>query len=137
MAVFIGNSHERRAVTAAFEINYAVKNIINVKIKAAYPKIAYEVKQAVGIDTSELFVAKTGIRGSNDLVWVGRAANYAAKLCALRQGNLSTLITQAVFDKLPDSYKFFGNPKQYFWTIIQWKDKGIRIYGAAATVEIK
>ena len=33
----------------------------------------------LGIDTSKLFVARTGIRKSNDLVWVGRAANYAAK----------------------------------------------------------
>ena len=47
-------------------------------------------KQSVGIDTSELFVARTGIRRANDLVWVGRAANHAAKLSA-RSGSVSQI----------------------------------------------
>jgi class 3 adenylate cyclase len=46
---------------------------------------------------SPLFVARTGIRGANDLVWVGRAANIAAKLCSLREGNYASYITNDVY----------------------------------------
>jgi hypothetical protein len=56
------------ATRCALKINYAVKEIINPAIKAQYPESTYDVRQSVGIDTSELFVARTGIRGSNDLV---------------------------------------------------------------------
>jgi len=41
----------------------------------------------VGIDTSALFVARIGVRNDNDLVWVGRAANYAAKLTEIPEDN--------------------------------------------------
>jgi class 3 adenylate cyclase len=58
----------------------------------------------VGIDSSKLLVAKTGIRGANDLVWVGRAANYAAKLCTLKE--FPTWITKSVYDALEPEGKF-------------------------------
>ncbi|MEL6579108.1 MAG: adenylate/guanylate cyclase domain-containing protein [Cyanobacteria bacterium J06621_12] len=76
MAVFIGKSKNSDAANTALKINYAVTKIINPAIEECYPKSTFTVKQVVGIDTSDLLVARTGIRGSNDLVWVGRAANY-------------------------------------------------------------
>ena len=57
------------------------------------------MRQSVGVDTSELLVAKTGIRTVNDLVWVGRAANYAAKLSSRLAP--ATQITSDVYDQLP------------------------------------
>ncbi len=104
MAVYIGNSKNTSAVRSGLKINYAVKNIVNPALKVQYPKSPYIVKQAVGIDTSKLFVARTGIRGSNDLVWVGRAANYAAKLTEL-SNDYPTRITADVYNKLPESVK--------------------------------
>ena len=53
------------------KINYAVEDIINPGIRSAYRDPKYSVKQQVGIDACELFVARTGIRWANDLVWVG------------------------------------------------------------------
>ena len=41
------------------------------------------MKQIVGIDTGEVRTARIGIRGGNDLVWIRRAANYAAKLTGM------------------------------------------------------
>jgi len=73
MAVFIGGAKNSSAAEAALKINYAVQYLINPAIKEAYPQTAYRLKQAIGIDTGQLLVARTGIRGSNDLVWVGRA----------------------------------------------------------------
>lgn len=105
MATFIGTGKNTSAVRAGLKINYAVREIINPAIKARYKNETYRLKQTVGIDTSPLFIARTGIRGSNDLVWVGRAANYAAKLCEL-SATSPTWITEAVYKKLHKSAKF-------------------------------
>jgi hypothetical protein len=50
----------------------------------------------------------TGIRNSNDLVWVGRAPNIAAKLSSFREAGFASYITADVFAKLNDSAKFFN-----------------------------
>jgi len=80
MAVYLGKSKNTDAASTALKINYSVTEIINPAIKDQYPRTSYAVRHVVGIDTSNLFVARIGVRGDNDLVWVGRAANYAAKL---------------------------------------------------------
>ena len=113
MAVFIGKSKNSSAARAALKINYAVLKIVNPAIKHQYPKTRFSIKHVVGIDTSELFVARTGIRGANDLVWVGRAANYAAKLSS-RSGP-STQITSEVYGRLNDESKF-GKNRENMWT---------------------
>jgi hypothetical protein len=75
-----------------------------------YPQTAERINHVTGIDTSDLFVAKTGVRGANDLVWVGRAANYAAKLTALPPA-YPTYITKEVYDALANDggYQMVGN----------------------------
>ena len=106
MAVFIGESKNSTAARVGLKINYATAKIVSPAITKKYPKSKYtEVKQVVGIDTCELFVARTGIRGSNDLVWVGHAANYAAKLTELSSAT-PTWITKAVYDRLVDKSKY-------------------------------
>jgi len=103
MAVFIGATKNTSAVRAALKINYATNSIVNPAIKAQY-KTDFQVRQTVGVDTSRLLVARTGVRGANDLVWVGRAANYAAKLTELDAG-YATWITAAVHSVLHQSVK--------------------------------
>ena len=113
MAVFIGNSKNSAAARAALKINHAVLGIINPALRSHYPRSTYELRHHVGIDTSQLFVARTGIRGANDLVWVGRAANYAAKLSA-RSGP-PTQITSDVYERLNQGAKF-GSDGRNMWT---------------------
>lgn len=120
MAVFIGDSKNTNAGKAALKLNYLVKKIINPFISEKYPKSSYVVKHVVGIDTSSLFVARTGIRGANDLVWVGRAANYAAKLTEL-PSTYPTRITGAVYDMLNESVKFSQDGKP-MWEPVKWSD---------------
>ena len=104
MAVYIGDHKNTSAARTGLKINWAVKHIVNPALKNQYPGTGYKVRQTIGIDTSSLFVARTGIRGSNDLVWVGRAANYAAKLTTLPAG-YPTRLTTEVFNRLGDSVK--------------------------------
>lgn len=128
MAVFIGDLKNSSAARCALQINYAVQNLVNKALKESYPNSAYQLQQSVGIDTSDLFIARTGIRGANDLVWVGRAANYAAKLCSLREGSYASYITEEVFNSLADWAKLGGNPKQAMWEKVMWNAQGIPVY---------
>ncbi len=128
MAVFIGGLKNSSAAKTALMINYVVKEVINKLIKEQYPKTEFQIQQAVGIDTSKLFIARTGIRGSNDLVWVGRAANYAAKLCSLREGSYASYITEDVFNVLHETSKNGGNPKRCMWEKVVWSSQGINVY---------
>ena len=130
MAVYIGESKNTSAANSALKINYTVTKIINPILKECYPNTDYLVKQVVGIDTSNLFVARTGIRGSNDLVWVGRAANYAAKLSSL-SSSYSSYLTEAVYNQLHESVKY-SSDKRPMWEAATWNDmNGMRIYRSA------
>jgi len=128
MAVFIGNLKNTSAAKSALQINYCVTQIINPKMHNQYPDLdsSFIVRQAVGIDTSELFVARTGIRGANDLVWVGRAANYAAKLCEERTGAYSSWITEDVYKVLAAEAKL--SQGKDMWERALWLDYGIYVY---------
>ena len=131
MAVFIGDRKCSRAVRCGLQINWAVKNIINPVLKECYPKSDFQVRQVVGIDTGPLFAARIGIRGGNDLVWVGSAANYAAKLTSL-SADYPTRITQRVFKVIDDSAKYAGEAKTLMWESVTWKDQGdMPIYRSA------
>jgi class 3 adenylate cyclase len=102
MAVFFDGTKNTNAVRCALKINWAVANIINPALKQQYADKDYVVRQVVGIDTSKLRAARTGVWGSNDLVWVGRAANYAAKLSSIDEPGYFTFITETVYKNMTD-----------------------------------
>jgi|SRR6266853_1627462 len=130
MAVFVGDSPSTTAAKCALKINWAVQHIISPAIVTQYGAGTYTVKQVIGIDHSPLFVARTGVRGDNDLVWVGRAANYAAKLTEL-SSDAPTYITGTVFDRLDDSAKYGGEPRRLMWVERTWTQvNNMRIYSS-------
>jgi class 3 adenylate cyclase len=127
MAVFIGKNKCSQAAKTALQIKWMVMRI-NTLLKEVYTTSSFILKHSVGVDVSKLFVAKTGIWGSNDLVWVGRAANYAAKLSAMRDVDASSFITEDVFSRLADSSKYGGDPKRCMWHEAVWNETGVGIY---------
>lgn len=117
MAVFTGGSKNTSAVRAALKINYAVIEVIRPAMKAQYPSKEFTLKHVVGIDSTQLRTARIGVHGENDLVWIGRAANYAAKLTSLAQK--ATWITKAVYDNMKDEVKFSNGTNMWerrLWT---------------------
>lgn len=113
MGVFYGGDDKNtRSVRCALKINHAVTQIINPAIQAQYPQSGFVVKHVVGIDTSPLRAARTGVRGGNDLVWVGRAANYAAKLTAIPLSH-TTWITSAIYNNMNDEVKHSNNKNMW------------------------
>ena len=59
------------------------------------------------MDTGKLLVTRIGPRSANDLVWVGRAANHAAKLSSREAPAMH--ITAAVYGQLPQNLKVNGS----------------------------
>jgi class 3 adenylate cyclase len=127
MAVFTGTMKNTNAVKAALKINYIVKQI-NGAIAAQYPSTSFTMGHAIGIDTSKLLVAKTGIRKYNDLVWVGPAANWAAKMANVNDPGYPTWITEAVYKMLHESAKVGGTNKTQMWEQRTWTPTGKTIY---------
>lgn len=80
MAIFVGEEQLPDAVSSALKINWAVVNLINPTFAAMYGQQHRPLGHTIGIDKSQILAAKTGVRIDSDLVWVGPAANYAAKL---------------------------------------------------------
>lgn len=100
MGIFVGTDRFNSAARTALKINWATSQLIEPAIKATWREQSVQslqIRHTVGIDTSKVFAARTGARGSNDIVWIGRAANYAAKLATWRDPRLPTLITSDVF----------------------------------------
>lgn len=127
MAVYLGNSKNTSAVKTALRIKYAMVEIIRPKLKAQYPDSSFVPSHAVGIDTSKILVARIGVRNDNDLVWVGGAANYAAKLSAMRDGDYTTWITGSVYDNMHESAKKSG--EKSMWEEWVWKARNdLRIF---------
>lgn len=127
MAVFYGDNKNTSAVKTALQISFIVSEV-NQKLRGQYPNTTYTLKHAIGIDTSKLFVAKAGIKNSNDLIWIGRAANYAAKLCTLATDEYPIHITKAVFGKLNESAKYGGTHNKCMWEERTWTARNITVY---------
>ncbi|HEX8124226.1 MAG TPA: adenylate/guanylate cyclase domain-containing protein [Allosphingosinicella sp.] len=119
MGIFISESQRNSAVACALEIHYAVKNIVQAELKNFW-KTDFEIRHVVGIDTSEIRAARTGARGDNDLVWIGNAANLAAKLTAL-SSDTPTWITKRVYDYLQDDQKL-GSNRENIWREWLWNE---------------
>lgn len=124
MAVFLGGRKNTNAAKAALRINWARTQVINPAIRAQYPKSTFELKHVTAVDTSPLFVARTGVRGDNDLVWVGRAANTAAKLATL-PSNYASRLTAAVYNAMLDEAKTASGGRA-MWEAATWN--GVDIY---------
>ena len=113
MAVYTGRKTAERAVRTALKINYVVHEIINPAVRDLKPKSQYVMKQSVGVDTSKMLVTRTGPHAANDLVWVGLAANHAAKLSS--RSAPATHVTAEVYNQLPPELKV-GTNGQQMWS---------------------
>ena len=130
MAIFTGDYKNTNAVRAAMKINEAVSVVINPQLKLAYPKEDFVIKHVIGIDTTQLRTARIGVRGYNDLVWIGRSANYAAKLTSI--SGYPIWITKSVYDSMNDTVKIHNKTKENMWVKCNWtKMNNLEIYRSA------
>lgn len=134
MGVFMGDNNWSVATRVALQIQGVVEKILQPEMKAAWPAKTFTLSQKCGISYSEMWVANTGLRGNNDYVWVGSAANDAAKMAALGKG-YSTYITGAIYDVLSANLKTRSDAKPA-WTDLGSIDLGYKIWGSTAHIAI-
>jgi class 3 adenylate cyclase len=125
MAIYIGKAKNTSAIRTAFKIHGAVLHIINPALALQYSAESYRLKHVVGIDSGILFAARTGVRGANDIVWVGRAAIYAAKLATLPE-TYPTYITSEVYANMHNNVKAWTDG-QNMWEAARWNSFDDRI----------
>lgn len=130
MGVFFGDAKNSSAADCALKINYTTSQLVQKAKDAQYPKNKWKIEHRVGVDTSELFVARTGIRGTNDLVWVGNAANHAARMSDLKLG-VASYISADVYKKLNKKSKFSNKDGTNMWKDLGTDAMGFRIYGSS------
>jgi class 3 adenylate cyclase len=121
MGVFVGNHKNTNAAKAALKINYFFTYILQPQFLSFYQNLgssSFKFAHCTGVDTGEIRVVRAGIRNNNDLIWVGRAPNIAAKLSSIRDPGFSSYITSDVFARLNNSAKFFNGTAM--WEARSW-----------------
>ena len=125
MGVFIGNSKNTDATNCARKIDWTVTNVINPRAKRHFKNISdnsIDIKHCVGVDTGESRAVRAGIRANNDLIWIGKAPSFAAKLSDIRDYPNEVYISARVHNRLPDDAKKPGG--QNIWTAKTFKFAG-------------
>lgn len=109
MGVFAGSMKNSNAAKSAMQIQYAIRNILN-------PILNVNIKCGAGIDSGEILVVKVGKgrnKNNNDLVWIGKADNYASHLA--NEANNTVIISTNAYNKLSKDNKISNNG-QNMWT---------------------
>lgn len=130
MGVFYDGAKNSNAAKCALQINWAVTQI-REKFSSSYSAVrdaSFSIRHGVGVDTGTVLAVRAGARGANDLIWIGRAPNLAAKLSDVRDGSYSTHITSSVYNALLDSSKFGGLNNDNMWQRITWTFLGENLF---------
>ncbi|WP_113221669.1 adenylate/guanylate cyclase domain-containing protein (plasmid) [Agrobacterium sp. rho-13.3] len=109
MGVFVGDTPRRNATKCAREIFYTVENILAPKATKKFKSISdnnIKLKCGIGVDHGTSRAVRAGIRNSNDLIWIGRPPNMAAKLSDIREYPYSVMIHKDVYSVLEDADKY-------------------------------
>lgn len=120
MGIYVDGTKNTSAAKTALKIAWAFRHIVKPKIEAHYATVkngSFKLDYSTGVDTSTVLAVRGGVRGSNDLLWVGRAPNVAAKLSNLRQAPYQSWITHDVYKMLKDESKYttVGGVKKDMW----------------------
>lgn len=122
MGVFIGGYKNTNAAKCALKINWMFLKLLKPKFEAKYEALrngTYKLAQTVGVDTSEVLIVRAGVRNNNDLIWIGRAPNVAAKMSGIRQSPYFSFLTKEVYSRLADEAKFGADGRE-MWEACNW-----------------
>jgi class 3 adenylate cyclase len=106
LALFVGDNRSNDAAMAAFQLKWFVADVLRPKFnrlfdgneKARGKRLAFDIGCA--LDDGDIYAVRVGIRGTNDVAWVGRCTNTAAKLSNVLTSPDNIGVTRAVYARL-------------------------------------
>lgn len=118
MGVFVGDWKNSNAAKCGIKIKYAVSELLEPKIRKKYPTLSknWTLRHCVGAASGQVLVVRGGVRGSNDLVFIGPAPNIAAKLSEIRNHPYVSYITSQVYGRLNKEAKYSKKDGSNMWT---------------------
>jgi class 3 adenylate cyclase len=95
MGVFVAGNHADSAAKAAFMLRAAKDEVVLpvLRKKWSVDESSWKFNYGAGLDSSSITVIKAGVRGDNDLIWLGSCANHAARLSSRRTPGYATYAT--------------------------------------------
>ena len=111
LALFVGDFRSSNAAKAAMETVWFVREVLRPKFQRYFANNRSALGQDLsfdigcGLDDGVIYAVRVGIRGTNDVSWVGRCTNTAAKLSngTLHPNNIA--ITREAYNRLHESRK--------------------------------
>jgi class 3 adenylate cyclase len=128
LAFFMGDFRSNPAAKAAMQVDWFVTEVLQTKFQKYFSQNrsalgkALEFEVGAGLDDGDIYAVKVGIKGTNDVAWVGRATNTAAKLANIGSGSRNIFITRAVYQRLNDDTKLSGG-------VQMWSDERLQDVG--------
>jgi len=116
MGVFVVGSKNSNAVKSAMQIQWAIRTILN-------PKLGTQITCGCGIDYGKILVTKIGKgrdKNNNDLVWIGKADNYASHLA--NDANNTIIISTNSYNVLIEDRKVSDGKNMWQSKIITLKN---------------
>lgn len=138
MGIFMGDAPNTSAANCARKIDWVVTNVINPKAREKFQSIRnndIKIKHCVGIDTSEVRAVRAGIRNNNDLIWIGKAAGFAAKLSDIRDYPYEVYISKESYNKLANSAKINGQEEVWSATTVKISGEDHKVYRTKTLLE--
>jgi len=134
MAIFGGPAKSSHAMKSALQIHYVSEKILTPRLVERYPAYGFPISYGIGIDVSPVLAVRSGVRGSNDLLWVGRAPDLAARLSTLRSGTPAAWVTADVFENAHLSSKVSAGGTGFpMWERIDLPALGVLSYRSGWT----
>jgi len=122
LAIFIGDYHSSNAVKAAMQVDWFVWNVLQPKFRRYFSNNQAALGQALdfeigcGLDDGEIFAVRVGIKGTNDVAWVGRCTNASAKLASSVSTPHNVAITRDVYSRMVDDRKYYSTSGAHMWS---------------------
>lgn len=135
MGIFLGDDKNTTSGKCALQINFVVSQILSPMLTDHFKTLnrnGFRISHCVGIDTGSFLAVKAGQRVANDIVWIGKPPNLAAKLSEIRYEDYTTFISRDVFSALDNGAKYGGKEKKLMWDKmnLDYLDEKIEIYGS-------
>lgn len=124
LAIFVGDKQADQAVKSAMQVKWFVQKVLEPEFRGYFESNQKAVGQALdfsvgaGIDNGTIFAVRVGIKGTNDVAWVGRCTNTSAKLANVTKAPKSIAISGKTYNLLSDSSRTSsgGSP---MWTDLE------------------